>query len=78
MTAIRAEAPIVRLSSDLGLGKALVYLAAMASWEIFSAMPSGNALSPVLRAVPNLSISHDETFSLGVGASVVATTNLSA
>jgi hypothetical protein len=61
-----------------GLWKACVYLAAIASWDIFSATPSGNGLSPVLRAVPNLSISHDETFSLGAGASFAAVCNLSA
>src|SRR5258708_14109178 len=61
-----------------GLWKACVYLAAIASWDIFSATPSGNGLSPVLRAVPNLSISHDETSSLGAGASFAAVCNLSA
>jgi hypothetical protein len=72
------EAPNRHLRSDWGLWKACVYLAAIASWDIFSATPSGNGLSPVLRAVPNLSISHDETFSLGAGASFAAVCNLSA
>src|SRR3984893_17470736 len=40
-------------------------------------MPSGNGLSPVLRAVPNLSISQDETFSFA-GASFTTAANLSA
>jgi hypothetical protein len=44
------------------LEKSRVYLGSMASWEIFSATPSGNGLSPVLKAVPSLSISQDETF----------------
>lgn len=67
-----------RLGSDLGLWKGRVYWAAISSWDIFSATPSGKVFSPVLRAVPNLSISHDETFSLGAGASFAAATNLSA
>ena len=55
-----------RRSGASGLTRIWGNLAAiwsMASWEIFSATPSGNGLSPMLSAVPNLSISHDETFS---------------
>ena len=55
----------------MGLWKSHVYLVSLASWVSFSATPSVNGLSPVLSAVPNLSISHDETFSLPV-ASVAA------
>lgn len=31
---------------------------------IFNAMPTGKGLLPTLRAVPNLSSSHDDTFSI--------------
>jgi hypothetical protein len=37
-------------------------------WEILSATPSGNELSPILKAVPNFSSSQDEAFSLAVVA----------
>ena len=61
---------------QVALWKFRVYLDWTATWDIFRSMPSGNGLSPVLTAVPNFSISHDETFSL-VAASLV-TCNLSA
>src|SRR5574341_2606084 len=72
------EAPIGHLRPDLGLWKSRGYLGSMATWESFSATPSVNGLSPVLRAVPNLSISHDETFSVSGGSFGAATSNLSA
>src|SRR5207302_9103752 len=53
------------------------YLASFATWEIFSATPIGNGLSPVLNAVPNLSSSQDETFSI-LTSSFAAAANLSA
>jgi hypothetical protein len=34
-----------------------------AQWEISSATPKGNGLSPILKAVPNFSSSQDEIFS---------------
>jgi hypothetical protein len=46
----------------VNLEKSRAYLGSMASWEIFSATPSGNGLSVVLKAVLSLSISQDETF----------------
>src|SRR5690349_5156356 len=67
----RSAAP--QVCSALGV---VVYLGSMATWDILRSMPSGNGLLPVLTAVPNFSISHDETFSL-VAASLV-TCNLSA
>src|SRR5437773_11680778 len=64
-------------SSWIWLYKYRVYLASTATWEIFSATPSGNGLSPVLKAVPNLSSSQDETFSI-LTSSFAAASNLSA
>jgi hypothetical protein len=61
----------------LSLREIRVYLAATATWEIFSATPIGNGLSPVLKAVPNLSSSQDETFSI-LTPSFAAASNLSA
>jgi hypothetical protein len=57
--------------------KSRFYLSAVATWEIFRVTPSGNGLSPVLNAVPKLSNSHFETFSIETSG-VAATTNLSA
>ena len=64
-------------SFDLELEKPRAYLASTAAWEIFSAIPIGNELSPVLKAVPNLSSSQDETFSFAV-ACFAGASNLSA
>ena len=69
--------PTRHLKSDLDLEKSRVYLASTAAWEIFSAMPIGSGLSPVLKAVPNLSSSQDETFSI-LTSSFAAPSNLSA
>jgi hypothetical protein len=44
---------------------------------IFSATPSGNGLSPILKAVPNCDISQDETFSFEI-PSFLAVSNASA
>src|SRR4029077_13736071 len=68
---------LIGTSSSLGLEKSRVYLAATAAWEIFSAIPIGNELSPVLQAVPSLSSSQDETFSI-LTSSFAGAVNLSA
>src|ERR1051325_6210956 len=60
-----------QVCSALGV---VVYLDSMATWEILRSMPSGNGLSRVLTAVPNFSISHDET----LGVTSLVTGNLSA
>src|SRR5918992_267605 len=40
-----------------------------ATWEIFSATPIGSELSPMLKAVPDLPSSQDETFSFVTASS---------
>src|SRR6266852_4915035 len=64
-------------SSPIWMSRNPDYLGWITSWEIFSATPSGNGLSPILKAVPNLSSSQDETFSFA-GASFATAVNLSA
>jgi hypothetical protein len=43
---------------------------AVGSLDTFSAMPTGNGLSPILWAVPDCDISQDETFVLDIASFV--------